>query len=90
MQRDLEPGTVLNIGAGARVTILELYRAISEQVGSDLEPIFAPARAGDVRDSLAAIERARQLIGYAPTVGWREGIVRTVAWYRERSEAARV
>jgi len=90
MQRDLEPGTVVNVGAGVRVTILELYRAIAERIGSDLEPIFAPPRAGDVRDSLAAIDRARALLGYAPTVDWREGLARTVAWYRERAQPARV
>lgn len=90
MERDLEPGTVVNVGAGERVTILEIYRAMAELVGSDLEPVFGPVRAGDVRDSLASIERARALLGYAPRVGWREGIARTVAWYRERLQAARV
>lgn len=90
MQRDLEPGTVVNVGSGERTSILDLYRAMAELVGSDLEPVFAPERAGDVRDSLASIERARSLLGYAPKVGWREGIARTVAWYRERVQPARV
>jgi nucleoside-diphosphate-sugar epimerase len=85
MERDLEPGCVINVGAGERVSILDLYRAMAGLVGSELEPIFAPARAGDVRDSLASIERARALLGYAPRVGWREGLARTVAWYRERA-----
>ncbi len=83
MQRDIQPGTVVNVGSGERITILDLYRAIAELVGSDLEPIFAPARAGDVRDSLASIDRALTLLGYTPRVGWRDGIARTVAWYRE-------
>lgn len=90
MQRDLTPGTVVNVGSGERTTILDLYRAIAELLSQDLEPVFAPARAGDVRDSLASIERARNLLGYAPEVGWREGLARTVAWYRERLQAARV
>ncbi len=90
MERDLEPGTVVNVGTGERVSILEIYRAMAELMGSDLEPVFGPVRAGDVRDSLASIERARALLGYAPRVGWREGIARTVAWYRERLQAARV
>lgn len=90
MQRDLEPGTVVNVGSGERVSILDLYRSMAELVGSDVQPIFAPERAGDVRDSLASIERARALLGYAPKVGWREGIARTVAWYRERLQTARV
>lgn len=90
MQRDLDPGTVVNVGSGERVSILELYRAMAELVGSDLEPIFAPPRPGDVRDSLASIDRARALLGYAPRIGWREGLARTVAWYRERLGAASV
>jgi nucleoside-diphosphate-sugar epimerase len=89
MERDVEPGVVINVGGGERISILELYRAMAELLGSDLEPVFAPPRAGDVKDSLASIERARALLGYAPRVGWREGLARTVAWYRERA-AARV
>ncbi|MBL8861027.1 MAG: SDR family oxidoreductase [Planctomycetes bacterium] len=90
MQRDLEPGVVINVGGGERVSILELYRTLAELAGSRLEPQFAPARAGDVRDSLASIEQARALLGYVPRVGWREGLARTLAWYRERLGAARV
>ena len=89
MDGDLDPGVVINVGGGERISILELYREMAELVGSDLEPIFAPPRAGDVKDSLASIDRARSLLGYVPRVGWREGLARTVAWYRERL-AARV
>jgi len=87
MQRDLEPGSVVNVGSGERVTILDLYRAMAELLACDLEPVFAPARAGDVKDSLASIDRARDQLGYTPRVGWREGLARTVAWYRERLAA---
>jgi len=87
MQRDLEPGTVVNVGSGERITILDVYRAMAELLACDLEPVFAPARAGDVKDSLASIDRARDQLGYAPRVGWREGLARTVAWYRERLAA---
>jgi len=90
MEKDLEPGCVINVGAGERVSILDLYRAMAGLLGSDLEPVFAPARAGDVRDSLASIDRARALLGYVPRVGWREGLARTVAWYRERAAPAPV
>jgi nucleoside-diphosphate-sugar epimerase len=37
-----------------------------------------------VRDSLASIEKARALLGYEPRVSWREGLRRTVDWYREK------
>ncbi len=47
------------------------------------EPEFGPARVGDVRDSQAAIEKAKDLLGYMPTVEFEEGLRRTVAWYRQ-------
>jgi UDP-glucose 4-epimerase len=84
MERELdEPGAVINIGNGARITLHDLYQALSEELGVHIDVRHAPARAGDVRDSLASLEKARALLGYQPRVGWREGLARTVAWYRE-------
>lgn len=83
------PGEVINVGSGERVSLLELYREMARLLGSTREPSFAASRAGDVRDSLASIDKARRLLGYTPRVGWRDGLARTVAWYREQFEAAR-
>ncbi len=80
----LEPGTILNVGGGQRISINELYREIAVSLGSDLQPQYKPSRAGDVRHSLASIERARELLGWTPQVDWRTGLEETVAWYRER------
>jgi len=86
MARDLdEAGAVINVGSGERITLRELYDALSDELGVRIDVRHAPARAGDVRDSLASVEKARALLGYAPRVGWREGLRRTVAWYRERA-----
>lgn len=84
MERNLAPGAVINIGAGARVSIRELFDEMGRLLGSPLRPEHAPARAGDVMHSLASIERARDWLGYEPKIGWREGLARTLAWYRER------
>ncbi len=46
-----------------------------------LSPIFVEPRVGDVKHSLAAIERAESLLGYQPNVGWRDGLKQTVEWY---------
>ncbi len=43
--------------------------------------MYGPTRAGDVRDSLADITRARELLGYTPIVGLEDGLRQTVAWY---------
>ena len=87
MGADLEPGTILNVGGGEQITINQLYRAIAEGLGSSLEPEHLPERAGDVRHSLASVERAGALLGWQPTVHWREGLDRTLEWYQERFRA---
>ena len=57
-------------------------------VGSQVKPVYAEARAGDVRDSQADISKARRLLGFEPAVSLEEGLRRTVEWYRStRSEA---
>jgi nucleoside-diphosphate-sugar epimerase len=76
-------GGVFNVACGARVTVNELFRMIAEETGaSDLRPRYVPARPGDVKHSLASIERAREVLLYTPRVDLAEGIARTVAWYR--------
>lgn len=81
---ELEPGVVINVGAGERVSLNQLYDAMAEDLGSDLRPSYGPDRVGDVRHSLASLDRARALLGYEPSVDWRTGLARTAAWYRER------
>ena len=65
--------------------MLELLAVINQVLGTNVEPVFAPPRAGDVRDSLADISLARQLLQYDPIVGFDEGLRRTVEYYCEQS-----
>jgi len=81
-------GKVYNVGTGQTVTILELVAALNHILGTRLEPIFGPARPGDVRYSRADIRRARQDLGYEPLVSFEDGLRQTVAWYLR--SAARV
>ena len=76
-------GEVINIACGQKYTLLDLIAAINEAANVDLPVEFAPARAGDVKYSLADIEAARNLLGYEPTVPFAEGILRTFDWYSE-------
>src|SRR5674476_941626 len=57
-------GSVLNIGCGASYSVLDLIAAVEKATGRPLEPLFGPARAGDVKHSFANIDRARARIGY--------------------------
>lgn len=85
LEVDLEPGTVLNVGGGERISLNQLHDALAELAGCDLAPRYGPARAGDVRHSLASLERIRAVLGWTPRVGWREGLARTLEWYRGRT-----
>jgi UDP-glucose 4-epimerase len=74
--RKLE-GQVVNVACGERTSLNQLLKYIAELTGGGQAPEYLPARAGDVRDSLADIRAARELIGYEPTVDIREGLKRT-------------
>ena len=86
MDRQLEPGTVINVGTEQRVTINELYRLIAGLAGFRGEPRREPPRAGDVPHSQSSIARARALLGFEPQVRLQDGLAETVAWYRSGLE----
>jgi len=75
-------GGVFNIGSGKALSVTELWNHICAVAEVDLAPTYAAPRAGDVRDSLACIDRARDVLGYEPRVDFDEGLARAVAWYR--------
>jgi len=75
-------GKVVNIACGERVSLLDILEIIYGLAGTRVEPKFEPARPGDVRDSLADISLARELIGYSPKVSFSEGLAKTFSWYR--------
>ena len=82
-------GNVYNVGTGRSVTVLDLIAGLNRVLGTDLEPTFGPTRAGDVRFSRADIRRTREDLGYDPTVGFEDGLRRTVQWYLESSGSFR-
>jgi UDP-glucose 4-epimerase len=79
-------GHVVNIGAGARTSLLELSSLIAEVTGRQIVKHHAPERAGDVRDSQASLDRAGTVLGYRPAVSVREGIVRLWDWFSTRHD----
>lgn len=72
-------GLVLNVGCGERITINRLIKSLEEIFQARATVNYEPWRPGDVRDSLADISLARQLLGYEPKVPVMEGLRRTVA-----------
>ena len=75
-------GQVINVATGTRISLNQLFTSMRDTIGSRLEPAYAPTRSGDVKDSLADITRARDLLGYQPLVSLEEGLKRTIDWYR--------
>ena len=71
-------GEALNVGTGSRISLVDLVGAINRALGTDLEPEFLPPRPGEVRDSQASLAKARAVLGYEPTVGFEEGLRRTL------------
>jgi UDP-glucose 4-epimerase len=67
-------GNVYNIGNGGTVTLLTLVAELNRLLGSNLEPVHAAPRSGDVRHSQADISRAREDLGYDPAVSFAEGL----------------
>jgi UDP-glucose 4-epimerase len=76
-------GDSVNIATGRRVTLRALLTQMARTLGGSPEVRHEPARAGDVRHSLADVSKARRLLGYRPRWGFDEGLEKTMEWYRE-------
>jgi nucleoside-diphosphate-sugar epimerase len=81
------PGEVVNVAGGRRVSLNELLREIRSLTGAKVEARYQPARAGDVRDSLADLSRARELLGFEPEVDLRSGLRRTLSYLAGAEES---
>ena len=75
-------GRAYNIACGTASTLLDLLRILEKVTGSTVRPAHDRPRPGDVRHSLAAIDQARRILGYEPTVDLEEGMRRTVDAFR--------
>lgn len=75
-------GRTFNVANGRSTNLLELIAALNNLLGTKIQPIHAPARVGDVRESLADITQARKWLEYEPQVGFEEGLRRSIEYYR--------
>lgn len=74
-------GGVFNVACGRRISINELAERLNDIMGADCAAVHDDPAPGDVRDSQADISRAKETLGWAPTVSFDEGLARTIAWY---------
>jgi nucleoside-diphosphate-sugar epimerase len=75
-------GRIINVATGTSISLNGLFEAMRRLIGADVKPIYAEGRPGDVRDSLADLRLAKDLLGYKPIVPFEEGLRQTVDWYR--------
>jgi nucleoside-diphosphate-sugar epimerase len=76
-------GEIFNIGTDITLTTEEGIRTVEEVIGKPARLIMAPRRPGDQSKTHANIEKARRLLGYDPTTTLREGVEKTVEWYKQ-------
>ena len=77
-------GEVFNIACGESTTVNTLAREVCGLLGSSVLPFYTDPRPGDVLHSCADIGKARKRLGFEPLVGFKQGLKKTVGWYRER------
>ncbi|NPA46093.1 MAG: SDR family oxidoreductase [Chlorobi bacterium] len=75
---------VFNVAVGERISLLDLLKGIEKISGRKIEPVFGPPRPGDVRDSLADISKARELLGYDPRYNWEKGLAETYDFFKQK------
>jgi len=75
-------GEVFNLAAGGQTSLNTLADMLQEITGSNVSPIYDQPRAGDIKHSRADIGKARERMGYEPSISMLEGLRRTVEWYR--------
>jgi len=77
-------GEVINIACGERVSINEVVQILSTILNQDIKPVYKETRVGEVKHSLADINKAKNKIGYEPKFGFAEGLRKTVEWFEKR------
>jgi nucleoside-diphosphate-sugar epimerase len=75
-------GEVMNVALGTSITLCDLVDQLNALLGTEIEPIHAEARPGDIRKSVADISKAENLLDYAPVVDFETGLARTLEYYR--------
>ena len=76
-------GQVYNIAVGQNFSVSFLYSSVCDLLGADHAATYREARAGDIHDSLADITQAKELLGYAPTRTFLDGLATTVQYFKE-------
>lgn len=75
-------GEAYNIAYGGREYLIDIYYGLTKALGVDIEPVFGPDRAGDIKHSNADISKAQAKLGYSPDWSFEKGIAEAIEWYK--------
>lgn len=76
-------GNAFNVAYGGREFLIDVYHSLTKALGKDIEPIFGPDRAGDIKHSNADVSKAKEILGYDPDYSFEKGIQEAIEWYKE-------
>jgi UDP-N-acetylglucosamine 4-epimerase len=74
---------VFNVACGHRTSLNEIIDILKELSNSSVEPTYGPERQGDVKHSLASIDKITESLGYEPSTLFKEGLTNVYNWYKE-------
>jgi UDP-glucose 4-epimerase len=83
-------GKMMNAATGSRITLNQTFALLRDLTGYTGQPAYAAPRAGDIKDSLADISLAGEWMGYRPIVDFKQGLQRTLDWYRTALDSNQV
>jgi UDP-glucuronate 4-epimerase len=84
-ERDVAPGSYCNLAGGGDITLSELIALVGDVAGAPVKIDRQPRQAGDAFRNGGSISRARDLLGWAPEVSLRDGVIAQLAWHRSRA-----
>ncbi len=76
-------GEAFNVAYGGQEYLIDIYNKICKLLKKNINPIYGPDRAGDIKHSNADISKARKMLGYDPDYSFADGIVLAIDWYKE-------
>lgn len=81
---EIETGLVMNCACHGQITLNELVAELNKLLGKNLEPVYGNSKPGDIKHSFASIDLISEKLNYKPLVEFKEGLKRTVEYYRSR------
>jgi UDP-glucose 4-epimerase len=84
---DKGDGEIVNLGSGEGISVNMIFSVLADLTGFEQEPVYGPAKAGEVYKIYLNADRARTILGWNPKVGLRQGLEATVDYFRKRDKA---